>query len=781
MGFFKDVHIPKLGFTSADPTTSIPKDSLITGSQNLMYRGVDELETVGGFRRVTYGGIGNRGGDISQIVGSGWAAIGDTLDEGAGNIVEFVGRSLWFTGVGDITVFMPGITAAPQALGNSPSQNFIPQVVALNDAKNGYTVPFQVGLLDQLTAPTLIVSPTPLLSKLNGTYSVQLTWFRDATGGESLPSPPSNVVQFSNQTGILKFPLSTNAPNPRDRWRVFCTASGFGAIGGYFFLREVPERRVNLEDGNGYAVENSGGGFNVFRRNPTVTGFFSSEQIGKRLVILNSVSSVLHVATITAVTTNTFAVKGVTYGDKVIFTPAYSGALTNTTDIWSLDSVITDPFGRELQLEWFDNELIPVSPPIDAFPPSTTATFIGALSNVMILIGTEEGNGIAVSSPNFPEAYPPDFRQNLPETPVGVLSRPQDRFLYVLCQNSIHELAWTGAVSGSPIAPRAVSNQIGAAHQRCACFAGNDIYLFTSTKKPARILFNGIIDVNFGDRVKAITETWIARKTSVSFDEGKNYVCYTNGTTMLLYYPGYDYWAPPTFLSEIENNGRPKGDIVSAFTLGGIIHTSVFTPSRTETVSASPGITVTTGAGELTASDVNVTISIPGAGVAGATYLGQIQTVDGGGGSFTVLPAISTSVSSVTATLGGFGLSTFDRDTDNVDLAFISIWKARFAFSDYGQELLPKTLTRSVVGMKSSDTTHTLRFFRNYKLSAQMGTDKTFTALSPTGDHINNIVDLNHGEGQIISTELSGNSSRAKIYFVQVEGTTSGIRANFGV
>jgi len=777
MGFFKDVHIPEYGFTSADPTTAIPKNAMITGSQNLMLRGVTELESIGGFKRTSYGSVGNVGGDISQLVGKGWAAIGDTLGEGAGNITEFVGRSLWFTGVGDITVFTPGITAAPQALGNSPAQNNIPQVVVLNQAKNGYTTPFQVGLLDQLTAPTLLVAATPVLSKLNGTYSVELTWFRDGTGAESLPSPPSNVVQFSNQTGVLQFPIATNPVNARDRWRVFCTPAGFGAIGGYFFLTEVYERRVNTETGAGYAVESSVG-FNIFRLNPTVTGFFSTEQVGKRLIFRDVSNVILHTATIVSVTTNLFTVKGVTYGDKVTFSPAYSGALTNTTHNWSIDSFITAE--RQINIEWFDNELIPISPPIDAFPPAITASFIAGLGNVMILIGTEEGLGIAVSSPNFPEAYPPELRQNLPEAPVGVLSRPQDGFLYVVCENSVHELRWSGIIT-SPIAVRAVANQVGAAGQRGMCQAGEDIYLFTKSKKPARILGNGVIDTNFGDRVEALTKTWNPLNVSLSFDESKSYIAYCHGTQMLLYYPAQDYWTPPVNLAAIEQIGKANGDIISAFTLGGVIHVSTFVSSRSETVSASPGTTVFGGSGHFTQADVNNTIIIPGAGPGAGTYTGYILTVNGGGDVITVFPAVSTAVVSVSSTVGGFGMYTFDRDTSNVDLTFNSDWKARFAFTDYGQDLFPKTLTKALVGLKTNTTTHTLRFFRNYKLSAQMGPDKNFTPTSPAGDHISNIVDLNHGEGELISTELAGTSSRAKIYFIQVEGFTTGFKANFGV
>jgi hypothetical protein len=778
MQTFKDQRIPKYGFTSADPTSDIPADALITGSYNLMYRGQNELETVGGFKRTSYGGVPNPGGDISMLVGKGWAVIGDTLGEGAGSITEFIGRSLWFTGVGDIIVYNPGITATPQALGNSPSQNFIPQVAVLNQTKTGYTAPFQMGLLKQNTAPVMLVAATGINNKLNGTYSMVMTWLRDATGAESLPSPSSNIAQFSNQTALVTFPTPTNPVNPRDRWRVYGTPSGFGAIGGYFFFQEVPERRVSSESGNGYAVE-SGTGFNVFRRNPTVTGYFSTEQIGKRLVFYNNVGAVLHTATVASVTTNTFTVKGVTYGDKITFAPAYSGALTNVGDAWSIDAVITDANGRQMFMEWFDNELGAQQPPTDFFPPATTASFIAALGNVIILIGTEDGLGVAVSVPNFPEAFPPDFRMNLSEPPVGVLSRPQDGFLYVVGENSVTELRRTSSDT-SPVAPRVVADQVGAANQRAACMAGNAIYLFTKSKVPARILPDGSVDTNFGTRVEAIMKTWNETKVSVSSDERKGYVTYMHGTTMLLYYPAFDYWAPPVDLAKIEQAGKVTGDIISAFTLSGVIHASIFTPTRAAIVSASPGSVVFSDPLAFSAADVNATITIPGAGPAAGVYVGQILTVNGGGDVITVTPDITTAVVSVSATVGGFALTTFDRDTSNIDLTFKSDWAARFAFGDYGAGLMPKTVTKAIVGLKSEAGSKSLKFYRNFKTDAQMGATRNFTTLA--GNHIDNIIDCNDGEGQLIAVELSALAeARAKIYFLELQGFASGIETNYGL
>lgn len=783
---FSQTRVPNFGFVAADPNAKLDPDVMITGSFNLMFRGETELESCAGFGFADYGGVLNTGGDQSQILGRGWATIGDDIGEGSGNVVEFIGNTLWFVGSGLIRVWVPGVTAVPVSLGNSPSNNFLAQVAPLNNAKNGFLSPFIMGLQAQ-SAPAVLTAGAA--GVMNGKHSVQLTWLRDATGAESLPSPPALSVNVTNQKVIIQFPASTNPVFDRDKWRIYATEGGFGDTGPFLLFTEVPERRVSDESGTGYNIET--GTFDVFTRNPTVTGYFTSEMIGKRLRFFDGVPTLLHTATITGVTTNTFVVKGVTYGDKVTFTPAYSGNLTSPAHNWNIDAFVS-PATRAIEFEWLKNDLLAQQPPVDFFPPNTTAKFIAAIGNVMVLIGTEDGNGIAVSVPNFPEAFPPDFRFRLPEPPVGVLSRPQDGFFYILCENSIHELRFAGFTDGSlpvtgsptraPLVPRTVSDLIGAAQQKAATQVGRSLYFFTKSKSPARILPDGTVDDSFGDRVELAMKAWDASKVVVTYDERKNFIMYSHVDTHFMYYPTYNVWTPPMLDDELASNAdTDAADMTSGFTLNGVIHVSYYKSESNNTVDTNGTTTIT---GVFLARDVGKIIIIPGAGTAGGTYTGRIVSVAVDFLSAVVEVAPPTNVTNANATIKGFSMYTFDRDKSNTEYDKGTHFKVRFSFSDYGVGTNPKTVTRVRVGGKLQVlTNHFFDFFRDYNGVVPMGAQRQFQAFgSVPGEeenHIYPIVDCNNGEAQLLSVEFDGTGNRAKIHYIEVSGEVSSIDANF--
>lgn len=783
---FTGLRIPDKGFTSTSPKLTLDPNMLITGSKNLIYGDDGELQSNGGWKLTNYGGLSsNRGGDLSFLVGKGWAVVGNQLNEGSGNIVEFIGRSLWFTGTGEITVFQPGITSTPQALGNSALQNNIPQVAVLNTGKTGYQPPLQIGLLEELGSPSLVARTTigsGFQGIMNGTYSVMLTFIRDATGGESLPTPPSNSIVAAAQTLLLIPPTSsTNTPQPRDRWRVYATGSQFGQTGPYLFFTEIPYRRLNVQlDGTGFQIQDSGGSnFNLFSANSVTPGggFFSSEDIGKRIV--SGGASCLNTGTrvVTGVTTNTFVVKGVTYGDKLLFSPPCGGTGTFNADGWTVDPYI-DGFEQAIEIEWQDTDLSAIQPPTDFFPPATTAQFIVALVNVMVLIGTEDGLGVASSVPNFPEAYPPNFRLQLPEPPVGVLSRPDDGFFYIVCLNSIHEVRWTGAVDGAPVTIRTVANQVGAIQQTAMCQAGADIYLFDKSHKPVRILSSGVIDQSFGDRVSKETKSWTAGKISISYDTRRNAILYAYQDRELLYYPVFDVWTAPQFFADTETNGRPDGTVNSLFTKDGIIHESHYT-TETPSVSISATTnTVTTASFTFTHRHLGKVISIPGAGAGPSTLVATITNI-GSPTSVSIDQVATNTVGPVTAGLVGFDMWTFDRDLDDGELQFSTSWIARFSFSDYDVGKRPKTVTKVKVGADTTAGTYDLKFFRNYNTSVQVGDNRSFTGAS--GDHVQPVIDCNNGESELLSSQISGTGVRDKLYFMEVIGDASGINTNFGV
>jgi hypothetical protein len=288
---------------------------------------------------------------------------------------------------------------------------------------------------------------------------------------------------------------------------------------------------------------------------------------------------------------------------------------------------------------------------------------------------------------------------------------------------------------------------------------------------------DGSVDTVFGNRVEAMTKTWTADEVSVSFDERKGYVAYCFGNNLLLYYPGSDYWAPPVDILFIETIAAPGTFLRSAFTLNGVIHTSFYSIELVTVTTAASSTTVNSSTNSFKPSDTGKKLTIPGAGPAGGNLIVTFTYVSANSGTMSL--AATGTVTDTLASMEGFDLWTFDRDTNNNDLTFDCEWTARFSFGDYGNGLMPKTVTKAVVGMKSEATQHTLRFFRNFKTDAQMGVDRNFT--TPSGNHINNIVDCNDGEGQLISVELEGNESRSKVFFIQLEGYASGIETNYGL
>jgi len=101
---------------------------------------------------------------------------------------------------------------------------------------------------------------------------------------------------------------------------------------------------------------------------------------------------------------------------------------------------------RELEIEFNDTDLLDIQAPTDQFP-ATDASFVSAIGNVVILIGTFNGVGLSPSNPNQPEAFPPFLASFIDETIVGV-SRPVSGFLYIFCRNSIWLAMMSGAVMG---------------------------------------------------------------------------------------------------------------------------------------------------------------------------------------------------------------------------------------------------------------------------------------------------------------------------------------------
>jgi hypothetical protein len=236
------------GYFSIPLGANLPEDALIYPSANILRRPNAAWESFPGF---TSAGA-NLGGTVSHLLGNGYAAIGlnETTDRGSGNVNLFQNYSLWFTTTGTVRVLVPEVsgsltTVAYPGAGALQYTTTIPQVAVRDMVGGGWKAPRQVGLSEQLVAPNLQVAPvvgSGFEGKMTGSYSTVVSALRTDTGDESFASPPSPVVQFTNQTAYLTFPPART--DGSESWRVYFTFRNFGSFGGYQMYKDYTEAAV---------------------------------------------------------------------------------------------------------------------------------------------------------------------------------------------------------------------------------------------------------------------------------------------------------------------------------------------------------------------------------------------------------------------------------------------------------------------------------------------------------------------------------------------------------
>lgn len=549
------------GYVSNFPLVKLPQASLLPGSRNLIFRGPGMLESFKGFNNTFDGGSAWAGGSISLLVGRGWGTLGtnESGDLGSGNLIEFVGRSLWFVGTGTAKTVqsLPGATPLTSyTLGTATS---IPQICVLNSAKNGYQAARQVGLNPNTSALTLAVPATMgagFVGKCNGTYGAMVSRIRSSTGTKSLPSPISNLIAPVNQTIAATFP--SIGSDGSDTWRLYFSPKGFGVTGPYLYFKDIRETQVQDRSGTDGAITT---GTNAFS---SASAGFTADDVGKTITVNGAgAAGATLVTTIAAYVSATAVTLSANAGTTVAAATWTAQALINGTN-------------RTIELEFYDTELGAEQPPTSNFP-AQACLFMAAIANCMLLIGSYEGLGVQCSLPNQPEAFPADYVSFLPEPVIGVAGRPQDGYIFIFCQNSIHVALWTGATSGPPVIVRPLYDTIGIKGQKAACVVGNVLYGQTSAGKPFRITESGEIDIYFGLRIEKDMESWDSSLTAVSYDELHRVVAYANGTTILCYHIDLDVWSAPIDVPTLIGAGSPAGTIKSAFSRYGAMYVSFWT------------------------------------------------------------------------------------------------------------------------------------------------------------------------------------------------------------
>jgi hypothetical protein len=228
---------------------------------------------------------------------------------------------------------------------------------------------------------------------------------------------------------------------------------------------------------------------------------------------------------------------------------------------------------RVIEIEYQDNDLLPLSPVNDYFP-AQAADFIEKLGNYTLLIGTNSGLGIWPSVANNPEAYDPLDVQFLPEPVVGIV-KPHDGYLFVICRNSIHIVMASGAVEGSPIVIRPVYQLKGIATGKAACAIGDELYLMSSGGMPFRLTPDGQYDDSFSLPVRGYftAHGWDMSDVTVAYHENPNTVLFCYGSQIMCFHLDnqnrMSAWSPPVVTTDCVSPGKPSGIVRSAYTQNG--------------------------------------------------------------------------------------------------------------------------------------------------------------------------------------------------------------------
>ncbi len=96
----------------------------------------------------------------------------------------------------------------------------------------------QLGLAPQGISPIAgipITTGAEFAGRLIGVRSYKLARYRSLTGGVSISSPASNVIEYNNTSGTITIPAIP--PDQSDYWLIYVSPSGFGNVG---FHSQIP-------------------------------------------------------------------------------------------------------------------------------------------------------------------------------------------------------------------------------------------------------------------------------------------------------------------------------------------------------------------------------------------------------------------------------------------------------------------------------------------------------------------------------------------------------------
>lgn len=242
------------GYDSRASELGPASNILAYGSKNLLYQGLSHLEP---FKGLT---ITNpvTGGRTMFNFSNGYVSLNDYdpgggVVQGLGSIFISFGKTLWFVGAGK--VYWNGADLSATATSTLSFRKLAAGVYTGTTYSAGEAQPSS-----PIVAARTASFGAGLTGLLNGTYSVRITRVRSTSGAESIGSSPSAVISVTNGTIRITFPALDS--NGQDKWGIYVTQAGFGAIGPYFFLKEILDSDLSTIDGvaRSYETEWADGG-----------------------------------------------------------------------------------------------------------------------------------------------------------------------------------------------------------------------------------------------------------------------------------------------------------------------------------------------------------------------------------------------------------------------------------------------------------------------------------------------------------------------------------------
>lgn len=503
------------GYYDTGSNVNVPEGAFIAPSSNVVFDSLGRLHSFKGFSAGW-----NIGGDRSFVLDKNVVGfLGTPTTTGIGNMIQGVGKSLWFVGnsvpAGVTVKNLQTLTTIKIGGSNEATLSSTPQVARWNGTDYDKAIPVGLPEFSDADTPSLEFTTSATRSSgfeglVQGSRSVRVA--RKRYDSISMATAASPVVESSEAGDSL---IVTIPPTPNDlsadadnSWLLYFTYKGLGSTSTHkLFPLEIPERRLI----------------------PT----------------------------------------GVGTGADDVSEDSFGNARYKV-----LSRHLTLQAQRKVEVEFNDNDLVLTEPSDDAFDLEA-CKFIAKLGNVMCGIGVgDDSTGFDVSYPNEYEAFPPDWRDWFAEVPVAVAPQEDMGYIWIGSANNLYIARWTGVTDGSaPVILEKISNLIGVIGESAMISVNGILYLLSQGAMPVAVSPDGQINTQFGVQVRNYLGANFNSNTKVGWDESSLTVIFACGTKAIGYQTAINKWTAPVTL---------PWPVTSIFSLNGSAYFSLFQPDNEE-------------------------------------------------------------------------------------------------------------------------------------------------------------------------------------------------------